>query len=155
VNNRYPVRLDQQSLIGAPGCFASLQLPAVARPDIHGAVTIPITRSGTLHGLAGWFTAYLDHDITLTNAPNSTTTNYAQSFLPLERAIPVEVGSVVSVSIDHLDGEVLRWRVDVSGPRSDQRWNFDHCTFLGAPLSGDQLRDLSLQGVPMGPPPAT
>ena len=145
VNTQYPVRFEERMLLGPPARLAHLRLSEFMRPDIHGVATTPLVKDGLLHGLCGWFAAHFGDDIVLTNAPATGTTNYAQTFLPIEQPVGVERGGEVNVALDHLDGEILRWRVDVlprsrgEDPGAEPR-HFDHSTFLGAPLSLEGLR---------------
>ncbi len=48
-----------------------------------GTTTLKIEKTGTVHGLAGWFDAELAPGVTLTTAPHAPRTHWRQAFFPL------------------------------------------------------------------------
>lgn len=135
-NGRYHVCLEKPHLLGPAVRLAELSLTNIRDSTLHHEAVLRVTRAGTLRGVCGWFAASLGSGLSLTNEPGANDVNYAQSLLPLARPMAVGPADSVSLSLDHRDNELLRWRGVVrreDGALSDA--TFDHCTFLGGPLS--------------------
>ncbi|MDQ6958536.1 MAG: 50S ribosomal protein L11 methyltransferase [Mariprofundaceae bacterium] len=66
----------------------------------------PIQRTGTIHGMAGWFTVTLCDDVQINTAPDQPETHWKQAFFPFRDPIRV------------VQGDVLDWSVVVAGTSS-------------------------------------
>jgi protein arginine N-methyltransferase 1 len=105
-----------------------------------GTATTSISRHGIVHGLCGCFVTALADDVVMKNVPgDSTTTNFAQAFFPIERPVPVVAGDSVSIAIDSHDGHAIRWQVEVSRA-GETLARFDHSTLNGLLMSPRSLR---------------
>ncbi|MBP6715876.1 MAG: class I SAM-dependent methyltransferase [Acidobacteria bacterium] len=66
----------------------------------RGEVTFTVSRPGTLHGIAAWFTAQLSPAVVATNAPGAEgRIARRHAFLPLESPVAVEAGDLVLLSL--------------------------------------------------------
>jgi protein arginine N-methyltransferase 1 len=152
VNNLYPTKLDQKTFLADPAPAARLQLTQLENADVQFEVCFTANRSGLLHGLGGWFVAELTKDIFLSNGPNITTTNYAQTFFPVEHPIPLDAGDRLKVAIHSYDSSLWRWQVEIAGggasKASAPKANFDQSTFLGFPMSRERLLKQALSYAP-------
>jgi hypothetical protein len=105
-----------------------------------GAVTMPVSRDGIVHGLCGCFVTALGDDVVMKNVPgDSSTTNFAQAFFPLERPVSVASGDSISIAIDSHDGHAVRWQVEISRAATLLA-RFDHSTLNGLLVSPQSLR---------------
>jgi type I protein arginine methyltransferase len=62
---------------------------------------VPITKSGNLHGVAGWFHTRLCEGIEIKTSPNDPETHWKQAFFPFHN--PIEV----------IAGDVLDWNISI------------------------------------------
>jgi protein arginine N-methyltransferase 1 len=135
VNHYYPFTFDERAFVAGSARVACLNLSDQESVAFHGEVTLPVQRTGTVHGLCVWFTASLTGDVVLTNRPAASTTNYAQGFFPVARPVQVEKGDRVAIAIQSHDSGHWRWQVAIQGSGAAQqpKARFDHSTFLGFP----------------------
>jgi predicted O-methyltransferase YrrM len=70
---------------------------------VHKTVEIPVTTSGTAHGIAFWFELDLDGKRILTNEPNTRTGHWDQAFQCFETPIAVAAGTDVRMSLSQTD----------------------------------------------------
>ena len=120
-----------------------IDLSRVTSPHAGGATHLVVTRNGTLHGICGCFVTTLADGVVIGNVPgDSSTTNFAQAFFPLESPVDVVVGDQISMRIETHDGLATRWQVEVTrAGRSIAR--ADHSTLLAEELSKETLRKQS------------
>ncbi len=130
-----------------PGALLSpltpLRLVDLARSkDIRFAATVTTTvsRDGIVHGLCGCFVTALGDDVVIKNIPgDSSTTNFAQAFFPIEQPASVRAGDSISITIDSHDAQAVRWRVEISRAGGTIA-RFDHSTLNGLLMSPRALR---------------
>jgi len=138
MNMGYPYKFDPRQLLS--GERVSATFPAVGSPPfmkIGGDVTI--ARHGTLHGLAGWFSAELAPGVTLTNDPAGARLDRRGVYLPIERPLPVEPGDRVSIALRMRPAETLvRWDVAVTANAGTVHES--HSTLDGMLLTREDLR---------------
>lgn len=137
-NNRHDARLQTTELLGPAFRLGELSLGAIRDCTLCHQAELPVARTGTLRGFCGWFAASLGNGVRLTNQPGANGVNYAQCFLPLAEPVPVAPDDTVLLTLDNRDNELLRWR-GVVRRQDAAHVAFDHCTFLGAPLSSASL----------------
>ena len=95
----YPRHLQPDELLSEPAALAALD-PSCDAAVITGRVEFEVRRSGTLHGIGGWFAAELAPGVLLTNAPGAANRiNRRNVFFPLREPVPVHAGDRVSVSM--------------------------------------------------------
>jgi protein arginine N-methyltransferase 1 len=144
VNNTYHVSLPQKALLGEPAPWIQRSLEESSESDLRGSAHFVTTRSGTFHGLGGWFEAELGPGITVSNSPLSPTNRYRQFFFPIGSPIAVGPGEPVDVDLQcTTDGESWRWNIQVGGK------TFEHSTFLGFPISPSEFSRTASTHVPV------
>ena len=141
VNTVHRVDPPDVALLAEGVSVLHFDLMAQAHPCTTGEGRWTVTRSGTLHGLCGWFVAELAPGVTLTNDPSATDRiRRRPALLPVDRPIIVDSGDCISGRIDARPAEnVLRWRVEVSRGRTIIA-AFDHTTLRGLLLSTEDLK---------------
>jgi enediyne biosynthesis protein CalE3 len=133
-SNVYNGRLPASGLLADAVAFASFELDRPAATDAAGSASFLVERPGTLHGLAGWFSARLSPAVMLGNPPGEEHSNWAQAFLPLDQAVEVEPGDRVGAVIQTTgNGSVWRWKTEVSGATGERKVQTDQTTFFGFP----------------------
>ena len=145
VNNLHSIRIEDTAFLANPALLTRIDLSELRDPAVEGTVTAQVAREGVIHGICGWFTAELAEGIVVDNAPRGTT-NYAQTFFPIEAPTRVEKGERISIAIRHYDMEEVRWQIAIHvGQERTQpgRTTFDHSTFWGFPLGKERMRRLS------------
>lgn len=147
VNTGYPVRLQRQQLLGAPGMIASLVTGEYPGSISGISATMDVERAGTLHGIGGWFCAQLSPQVTMSNGPlEPRRIERRNVFFPIDRPVAVENGERVRVTMTIHPGDVMvTWTVEVRDPRSASvgkraiRSRFVHSTFQGMLLCEEDL----------------
>jgi protein arginine N-methyltransferase 1 len=139
LNTGYPRRFERADLLSdasVHGTFDTFAAAAVLR--ISG--TIPVMRAGTLHGLAGWFTATLAPGVEMTNSPLAgARINRRNVFLPLEKPIAVVPGDSVDVDIRIRPAQlIVLWDVEVRTAATVRHMR--HSTLKGMLIARDELR---------------
>ena len=139
VNQRHPARFEATQLVAAPQPIGAIDLRTTTARHIDGRIRAVATRAGTVHGVCGCFVTSLADGIDIGNVPgDSTTTNFAQAFFPIDSPQSVAKGDVVSIGITSTDGET-RWQIEFACADGRTPARFDHSTFLSAPLRSDLL----------------
>jgi type I protein arginine methyltransferase len=139
-NQPGPARVDRSQLLTEPTAFATIDLMHVSDPHAGGAVSCQVTRDGTMHGICGCFVTTLAAGIRMGNVPgDSSTTNFAHAYFPIESPVHVRIADRVAIRFDNHDGTVARWQVEVTRDgRAITR--FDHSTLYAKGLSMQSLR---------------
>jgi len=88
---------------------------------VRGEASFTVTRPGTLHGLAAWFTAELSPSVVLTNAPGAPDRIARRNaFLPVEAPVALRAGDTVHVALVIRPVDfIVTWMVTCR--RGDQR----------------------------------
>jgi protein arginine N-methyltransferase 1 len=138
LNTGYPFKFDASQLLASgrvSATFPTLGAPAML--PIDGDVTIE--RPGTLHGIAGWFSADMAPGVALTNDPASSGLNRRQVYLPLTQAVPVEPGDRVGIRLRIRPADMLvSWTVEVRSAAGRARES--HSTLEGMLITREELR---------------
>jgi type I protein arginine methyltransferase len=150
VNDRYPVHVQEQAVLAEPVLVTRADLCQLESVFLQGEASVTIRKSGTLHGLCGWFSTTLADGVVLSNRPGATTTNYAQGFFPIARPVALSEDDRVAVCIQSYDGLHWRWQVDIYGPDAplEPAARFDHSTFWGFPVSRSLVQKLASDYAP-------
>jgi hypothetical protein len=143
-NTGYPVSFAADELLGSEACGCAIDLMTITTNPLSVAADLTIERSGTLHGIGGWFRAWLAEGHTMTNSPLAAERISRRNvFLPIARPVDVSTGDRVSVTMDVRPAESLvTWRVAVYGAgRSDaEKAAFHHSTLRGMLMRREDLR---------------
>lgn len=141
-NSGHPRTLDANHLLGTPDVGGSIDLGADAS-SIAVSAEIVVSRSGTLHGIGGWFSAALSPAITLSNAPLAANRIARRGVVfPIRRATAVAAGDRVSVRMCILPADLLvSWTVRVfRGDAAEPSERFDQSTLGGMLIEPERLR---------------
>lgn len=87
--------VEPDALLAQPRRFKVIELADAQDylwDEVHSA---EITRSGTLHGLVGWFDLHLTPDLLLSNAPGRAESVWRQVFFPFATPLEVRAGETV------------------------------------------------------------
>jgi len=135
-----------------PQSLATLDYVTVESPGIAGDLCWTVARAGEAHGLLVWFDAELDDESGFSNAPDAPAVIYGQAFFPWSRAVPLDAGHTVAVSMTAtLVGDDYVWvwntRIVGAGPGAVTA-AFRQSSFLGQPLSRATLARRAADHVP-------
>lgn len=149
-NTGYPTKLMPDHLLGDPVTLASLGLTDAAPATWTFETSIVATRTGTLHGIGGWFAAQLSRHVTLSNSPLvAQRINRRNVFFPIDRPVALHKGDRVSIRMHIQPGEVMvTWNVEVwedtASPQgrklSTRKAQFTHSTLQGMLISREDLQ---------------
>ena len=156
VNTGYPARFDSTHLLGAPAEAISLKLMTASMDALDAECVLVAVRSGTLHGIGGWFEAKLSPSVTLTTSPlTARPILRRQVFFPIGRPVALEEHDEIHVRLRiRPAGTIVSWTVDVRGGRNGHgsgpasKGRFGHSTFQGMLLCREDLDRTDLGFVP-------
>jgi len=149
MNTGYPARFDSTHLLGAPAEAISLKLVTASPDALDAECVLVAVRSGTLHGIGGWFEARLSPSVTLTNSPlTARPISRRQVFFPIGRPVALDKHDEIRVRLRiRPAGTIVSWTVDVRGGRAS-KGRFGHSTFQGMLLCREDLDRTDLGFVP-------
>jgi len=133
-NTDYQVSIPPESVCGDAVVIASVDLNHATTELFHGETEAMIRRSGTMHGLGGWFTAELAPGISMTNSPLvAERIQRRQTYFPIDRAVQVVEGDSVQIRMTVRPTEsIVNWNVDVlDGCSGAKKGSFRHSTWKG------------------------
>ena len=143
-NTGYPVTLLSHQLLGSPAEPHSVDPSRSGRQPLHIECTLPITRTGTLHGLGCWFVAQLSPSVTMSNSPLSEQRiNRRNVFFPLDRPVPVQASDSVTVTMHILPVQIaVTWTVEIhkNGQSATEPIRFTHSTLKGMLIAREDLQ---------------
>ncbi len=87
----------KRQLLAVPEIFDEIEMATVQSASIEHRIQFPVTRAGTIHGMAGWFDALLAEGVEITTAPGARPTHWQQAFFPFRESIRVVVGDVLDL----------------------------------------------------------
>jgi hypothetical protein len=150
VNTGYPVKLSAEHLLAEPVSAATLDLSVETTESLNLEASIVAKRTGTLHGIGGWFLARLSDNVIMSNSPLAPhRINRMNVFFPIDGPVAVEKGDVIHIKMHILPGEMMvRWIVEVCGdsenhhePRpTTSNARFAHSTLQGMLISKEDLQ---------------
>jgi protein arginine N-methyltransferase 1 len=141
-NTGYQVNLPPESVCSDAVVIVSVDLNHATTEPFHGEAMSIIRRSGTMHGLGGWFTAELAAGISMTNSPLAPERiERRQIYFPIDRAVQVVEGDSVKIRMTvRPAGSVVNWNVDVlDGGSGAKKGSFRHSTWKGMLLPSEDL----------------
>lgn len=156
-NSGHPWRVEPRDLL-APGCAVATLTPGEDNSYFAVTAEFALERPGTLHGIAGWFTADLNETTRLANTPGDPQRiNRRNAVLPIRRALDVSPGQVLRIEMLIRPHDLLikwvveRWSDAEALRREDVRYRLDRLeqsTFRGMLLSPDVVRRTKPSFVP-------
>jgi hypothetical protein len=141
-NTGYPVKFRPEHLLGHPVSLTTIDLSKATPPCLTLEGSLVATRTGTLHGIGGWFTARLSNHVILSNSPLSVQRiNRRNVFFPIDRPVALAKGDCVRVMMHILPDDVLvRWKVEVWGDAETRKARFSHSTLQGMLICKEDLQ---------------
>jgi protein arginine N-methyltransferase 1 len=138
LNTGYPFKFDGRQLLSTERVSAAF--PTIGAPPLLAlGGDVAIARAGTLHGIAGWFSAEMAPGVTLTNDPMAKHLDRRHVYLPLTRAVDVQPGDRVSIRLRIRPADMLlSWTVEVHAAVGTFRES--HSTLEGMLLTREELR---------------
>jgi protein arginine N-methyltransferase 1 len=144
---------EAKHLLSEPQRLASLDLMTWNNTSLSYKGEYTIERTGTLHGIGGWFSAQLSPSVTMTNSPLATARiDRRNAFLPLEHPMEVREGDRARLDIHIVPSEgLVSWNIEISR-KEDSTWvrtaSSLQSTFKGMLLREDDLRHTQPNFVP-------
>ena len=99
-------QVTTDKLLTSPVSLRSIDLRSASEDTFQQHAYIAINKPGIMHGVAGWFTASLTDNITISTAPQAPLTHWKQAVFPFP--------DPVSVS----DGDILDWSMSLGSQES-------------------------------------
>ena len=91
--------VEPQELLSLPMEFDNIDLRRTSKTECSGKVLFQFTRSGAVHGIAGWFDLELTDDIRLSTAPDEAPTHWKQAFLPILESVEIIPGDYLELTL--------------------------------------------------------
>ena len=137
-------RINPENLLATPQRWAEIDYAHALPANRKGSTDFRIERRGTGHGLVLWFDTELADGIGYSNAPGQPKLIYGMAFFPWPRAVTLDEGDSVSVTLRaDMVGEDYVWswnsRVTVAA-KDELKAEFRQSSFMGKPLSPESLR---------------
>jgi PRMT5 oligomerisation domain len=131
-------RIDPEALLAEPLAFKSIELKQPQRYLFDEVLSVKVTRSGTMYGLAGWFDLKVTNDLLLSNAPSNPESAWRQVFFPFSNPLEVKEGETVTLRLACARSSRTRdiWWTWQGSASSGLAHN---CSFQGIPLRTSQL----------------
>jgi len=150
VNTGYPVTLHAHDLLAEPAALVSVATGSAPPSPFRTELEMPITKSGTLHGLGGWASAALSPSVTMTNSPLATDRVARRNvFLPIGQPFEVREGDTLRVRFALRSADqIVSWRVDVPS-RPEVTEVQTHSTLHGMLIGRDDLERARPDFVPV------
>ncbi len=139
-NSGYPRHLEAAHLLSDGQKVARL-VPGEVCPSFIMSAEALIARRGTLHGVAGWFSADLGDAATLTNAPGDPARIQRRNALfPISEPLAVQPGDRVRTQMIVRPGDgLIKWTIERCAG-SEVTHRFEGSTFDGMLISTDAVR---------------
>jgi len=141
VNTGHPVKYRPDQILGKPELVAGIDVTSDSVKILEGEVASIVRRSGTMHGIAGWFEATMSPSVTMSNSPlREDVINRRAVFFPIDRPTAVHAGDSVRVKMWISPPDTLvNWRVEVADRYGTVREKFSHSTFAGMLICPEDL----------------
>lgn len=137
-NTGYPFKFAAAQLLATDrvsNTFDTIGAPAMLAIDGE----VAIARGGTMHGIAGWFSAEMAPGVTMTNDPTANFLDRRHVYLPLTSAVAVAPGDRVAIRLRIRPADMLlRWSIEVRTAAGVARET--HSTLEGMLLTREELR---------------
>lgn len=120
--------ISREELIGG------VELDGSANDHLSFSTELLVEKDAVFHGLAGWFTAHLSTDVTMTNSPLSDKSiERLQVFLAAEQPFDVKQGDTVEIALKwRPDDSIMAWTIQPPGDAPKQKMSTWNSTILSA-----------------------
>ncbi|HEV2170011.1 MAG TPA: 50S ribosomal protein L11 methyltransferase [Candidatus Binatus sp.] len=141
VNTGHPVKYRPDQILGKPEVVATVDVSRDTAAILEGEASSVVRRSGTMHGIAGWFEARLSPSVTMSNSPlREDVINRRSVFFPVDPPTAVHAGDSVRVKMWISPPDTLvNWRVELADRDGTVRRKFSHSTFAGMLVCPEDL----------------
>jgi len=99
-NNIYVAWFNEEDFISPPQQAAELNLYQDSVDHVVKEFTFAPSRGSLFHGYCGWFDACLSENVVLSTSPFAKPTIWKQSFLPLEKEVPVGEKNIIKLNFE-------------------------------------------------------
>lgn len=142
-NTGYPRHLAPEQLLGSPVRASQIDLIKGSPDPIELRETLPIERTGSLDGIAGWFDAVLSPQVRLSNGPGAQPRLRRRNLvLPLPEPMPVRQGDHAEVRIQIRPADlIVSWWASIRTAAGEKR--VSQSTLRGMLMTADDLRRVS------------
>jgi protein arginine N-methyltransferase 1 len=151
-NTGYPFKYKPEHLLGKPAVGASLDTATRLQGPVRIDVSLSTTRSGTLHGIGGWFSARLSKNVTMTNSPIAKDPIARMNvFFPIDKPTQVVEGQCIDLRMTILPNDlVVSWNVRIAATPDGIGGSatFNHSTLHGMLVTRDELRRTRPDAIP-------
>ena len=89
--------LSPRDFMSTPELLMDIDLRTIDSPLVSGSVAFPIQKKGVIHGLGGWFEAWLTKDIFINTSPERRKTHWKHGFFPF--STPIQAGTRDHLSV--------------------------------------------------------
>ncbi|HET7291024.1 MAG TPA: hypothetical protein VFM88_01240, partial [Vicinamibacteria bacterium] len=149
VNNPLKAPLNEKAFLAQPVRLLHIDLATHPGPAVGGEAITTASRSGEMHGLAGWFSAELADGVYTSNGPVAGRADWPLIFLPVRQVVSLNKGDSVRARLATYNGSEWRWSVDVIRClETTPCVHFTQSTIDGFPLSLAQLQSMEAGRVP-------
>jgi type I protein arginine methyltransferase len=152
-NSWSKTHIKPAELLGVPVCWYTLEYSEVNETNVHATFSLPIERSGMIHGFAVWFDSEVSDGIWFSNAPGNEESIYGNAFFPFPQPVAVTEGNKIDIRLRaDLIGADYVWQWETTVTKSEDKASdlirFKQSTLSGTLLSQSQLRKRSATHVP-------
>ncbi|MBI5893532.1 MAG: 50S ribosomal protein L11 methyltransferase [Deltaproteobacteria bacterium] len=91
--------ISKKDFLSNPLIYNGIDLVETDNPSINERLKFEFSKSGTLHGFAGWFQALLTDDVVIDTSPSSQKTHWKQAFFPIKEPVHVKKGGYVIIDM--------------------------------------------------------
>jgi protein arginine N-methyltransferase 1 len=125
INNLHQRFFKREDLLSSPAVVREIDLMNMNLEElpVDWRGSFISSRSGIVHGLAGWMDLQLTEDIVLSNSPSSASTVWENIFFPVDKPLEVSEGDVIDVILRTIPFEneyEWSWDIILNPPKSPQ-----------------------------------
>jgi protein arginine N-methyltransferase 1 len=92
-------QVSGNAMLAGPISVAKIDLRSVVDSGFESRSFISMEKSGTIHGVAGWFTVMLTDERTISTAPDAPLTHWKQAVFPFPDPIEVTEGDIMDWAV--------------------------------------------------------
>jgi Ribosomal protein L11 methyltransferase (PrmA)/Arginine methyltransferase oligomerization subdomain len=145
--------IKTNELLSDPVLCYTLDYAEFEQSNMQATISLPIRRSGVIHGFTVWFDSEVFDGISLSNKPGNEGSIYGSAFFPLPQPVACKSGTNINIKLRaDLIGEDYVWQWDTKIANAAQRTpgdiTFKQSTLIGTPLSGNHLRKRAATYIP-------
>lgn len=119
----FPVRLPTwpHRMVSETHELCAFDFASGPMSDGANAIEMPVTETGTAHGLAVWFEMALGGGVVLRNSPDNAASHWMQAFVPFGEPVAVTEGDEVLIDFQWQRGRLSAREVNFSNKAEGQK----------------------------------